>query len=683
MRSIIAFLVMGIFLVSFVSADLAITQQPNDVYNLGDKLDVNVKVSSAEGVYDYLQVSLICDSSQKILPKEEIGIGPNEETNVQKSIILIKKFIGNAVGKCKIKASLDDHPNDYIFSNEFQISDSLNVTGNLSKLQFNPGENGVLKGKVTKIDGNPVNGFVNLTFVSDNSSNTKSYSGSVNNGDFSVGFGIPSDAESGKYLIKLDVYEKGPLGEITNKGTTNYNIEVNQIPTSLEVLFKNSKVNPGDNLSVKSVLHDQTGKKIDSTVVLTLKDDRGHILKQVESSTDTFMGFQIPKNELPSNWTIVAFSQKITSQAEFSIAVKKDVSAKIVNGTLIVENTGNVPYNGSLIVKVGDNAETINPNLPVRGIKRYSLEAPNGEYSVEVLANGETKITGNVALTGNSIKVKELSSIGILSAYPLAWVFVFFVLAVIAYIVYRRGLNKTFFGRQGKMKDVQINEKSAPSVFSKKGGLSLNPGNKAVLSLSMTGDKQASSIVCLKLKNYDELKNKTESTGDTLGKIISFAEERNAYIYESGGEIFFILAPSVTRTFNNQMNAIEIAKKSTEILIGHNKLFRQKIDFGISVTYGDLIAKKEKTGVLRFMALGNVMNNLKKISGLSDGEIYVSQKMKDKLMSKVKTQKVQKGGVEVYAIKEIKGEGEGHKKFLSEFIRRLERDGDREDKKEE
>ncbi len=74
------------------------------------------------------------------------------------------------------------------------------------------------------------------------------------------------------------------------------------------------------------------------------------------------------------------------------------------------------------------------------------------------------------------------------------------------------------------------------------------------------------------------------------------------------------------------------------------------------------------------MGVGNIINNTKKIAGLSNGPVFLSQTVKEKIPSNIKTEKVVKEGVEAYSIKEIKAENVEHKKFLSEFVKRMEGD---------
>ena len=133
----------------------------------------------------------------------------------------------------------------------------------------------------------------------------------------------------------------------------------------------------------------------------------------------------------------------------------------------------------------------------------------------------------------------------------------------------------------------------------------------------------------------------------------------------------------MTKTFDNEKKALELAQKIEKLLKEHNKLFRQRIDFGISLNSGEIISKKEGD-ILKFMGFGNFIINAKKIAAISDSEVYLSEKIKENLKSYVKIEKHKKKGVDVYKVKEIK-EKEEHKKFISDFLKRLEKKDSKED----
>ena len=155
-----------------------------------------------------------------------------------------------------------------------------------------------------------------------------------------------------------------------------------------------------------------------------------------------------------------------------------------------------------------------------------------------------------------------------------------------------------------------------------------------------------------------------------MQEIVDSAEEHKVATYENQDSIFFILAPIKTKTFHNEKVAIKIAQKIKEVLTKHNKLAKQKIEFGISLNYGTIVAKLE-TDSLKFMSMGTLITTARKIASLSDEEILIGEKFKSKLESNIKTEKHTQGNVDFYTIKEIKSREE-HKDFIKNFLSRLE-----------
>jgi len=669
MKKVMFFLICAIFLVSFASAEIILNPQTKEIYNLGERINIPITVTTSEGIYDFLQVSLICNGQEQKLPKEEIDLPSNEVIKIEKSVFLIKKFINGLVGTCKIKAYFESSIENYVFSNEFKVSDSINIELETVQREFNPEEEILIEGKATKENGELVNGFLELIVVTENDSENKTYQEIVNNGFFSLSFSMPKDTKAEQYLVKLNIYEKDPLEEVTNKGFTDFNILIRQVPTSLEVVFEKQEVEPGTSLRLKAILHDQTGEKIPSIAIITIKNKDDKIFEQVEKTTDEFLEFPIIYNEASSEWTVIAVSNKMITESHFTIIEKEDVKTEIINKTLILTNTGNIPYNKTLLIKIGNKTMNLNPYLEIDEVKKYTLTAPEGDYLVEIVADGENKTTKNVALTGSVINIKEASKVMVLVKYPLAWIFIIFILGFVVFMIFKKGYKKSFIGyitQRGKNKEKTI----FPEKFSGKSSI-VEPKNKAELSLSLKGNKQEASIICLKIKNFDNVK-KEETIKEIFKKITDFAEENKAAIYENSEYLFFILAPATTKTFKNEKKAVEITQKIEKILTERNRVLKKKVDFGISLNHGEIIAKKEE-GTLKFMSFGNLITTAKKISSISDGKIYLSEKIKERLMSDVKTEKKNIQGVNVYIVKEVKHKKEEHKKFISEFIKRLEK----------
>ena len=322
-----------------------------------------------------------------------------------------------------------------------------------------------------------------------------------------------------------------------------------------------------------------------------------------------------------------------------------------------------------MLIKIGNKTINLNPYLEINGVEKYILTAPNGNYLVEILANGENKATKNVTLTGNVIKVKEASKTILLMKYPMAWIFIIFILGFIIFLIFKKGYKKNFLGYISRRK---YKEKINSSGNSLKKKSIVESKNKAELSLSLRGDKQKTSIICLKIKNFAEIK-KEQSIIEMLQKATDFAEQNKAATYENQEYLFFIFAPIITRTFKNEKKAVEVAQEIKKILTERNKILRNKLEFGISLNNGDIIGKKESE-ILKFMSFGNLITSAKKISSISNEEIYLTKEIKERLMSDVKTERKEIQGIEVYIIKEIKHKSEEHKKFISNFIKKLEKE---------
>ncbi|MCK5043967.1 hypothetical protein KAR52_03140 [Candidatus Pacearchaeota archaeon] len=658
MRKIILFIsaLIGVILLSqFISAKIIIISPPQELYNLGDVIHIPIKFAPSIDIKGEYNVILICNGIETKFSNDLVIEGDKEEL-INMKIILSSSRVGRSTGICKVKVILGE---EFELTNEFKISNIITVTPRVEETEFYPEQEILIEGEAIKENGKNTKGFVEITITHEDGSEIKTMSDTVNNGYYFINFSFQKETKAGTYSIKVNVYESDS-SNITNQGSADYNILIKQVPTSLEIILENPEVEPGTDLKVKAILHDQTGEHIASNVIITIKNEKDKILEQSEKSTDEFLEFPIAYNEPPKEWTIFAVSDKITSEITFEIKEKEKVEIKLINRTVLITNTGNVFYNKTVLVKIGNETKHIDVGLDVDKDQKYILSAPDGEYSIEVIADGNNKITGMVMLTGKVFDVKETSVVGSLMKYPAVWIFLIIILGAIIFLILKKGHKRIFFGHKNPKK-----EKRKKGKISQKQSSAINSKNKAELSLSIKGSKQNASIICLKIKNPQEV----GLVKDTLQKVVDVAEENKALTYENQNNFFFIVAPVKTRTFKNEVIALKIVQKIEEIIANHNKLFKQRMDFGISLNYGAIIAKQEKDS-LKFMSMGTLITLAKKISSLSNGEILLSEKIKERLMSDIKTEKVEKDGVEIYKIKEIKNK-KANKKFINSFVKRI------------
>jgi len=658
-RGIIAGLALIMLLSSFVSAGMVITQQPKEFYNMGEIISIPIKINTATGIaYNVFSVELICNGIETEIWRQPIvNLQAGEEREIVPSVPLITSLVGKTTGICRIKAILGE---EYKLTNEFEISDSITLKLTTESREFEPGKDIILEGEAVKKNGEAVNGIVELKVISEGSAIAEIIN-SVKNGYFFLNFSMPKETKSQQYLVNIYVYENDIEGNASNKGVMDVNILIKQIPTTLEIFFEDSEIEPGTNLKVKAILHDQTGEKISSNSIITIKDKTDVIREQKDKPTDEFLEFPTAYNEPPSEWKVVAVSSRITAESTFKILEKKSVNLEILNKTLLITNTGNVPYNDSIMVKIGNKSQYINVSLTVDESRKYVMSAPSGEYEIEISTKEGSKITGMAALTGKKVDVKEFTGTWLNKNF--FWIFLSLILGLVAFLFFRRIRKRKFFGFMFSKKKARQQE---PQEMGKE--QLVNSGSKAELSLSIKGDRQDASIVCLKLKNFEEIKNKREGAKDTLQKIRDAAEKNKAVIYENQNFIFFILAPLRTKTFENEKAALDIASKIRETITEHNKIFKPKIDFGVSVSMGGIIAKQEE--VFRFASIGALITSAKKIASLSDGEIFLSERINERILRYAKTDRQRGYDTPIYKIREMKNDAE-NEKFIRGFLKRI------------
>ena len=668
-KRVIFLLIFTIFFISFASAEIIFHDQPNPVYNLGDSLTISATVKSLVSATDVLYMDLICEGQSVNFYKNGVSLSSGEEKKVEASLIFTKNLIGEIKGKCKVKGTFKG---DSVLTNEFSVSDKITIIPESNNTIFTPGVPALIKGSALNENGDPANGFIDLKVV-EGESILLSKHNTINNGFFSMNIIFPEDIKAGRYLLELSAYEEEPgetINEKTNLGFTAYNIDVTQVPTSLEIIL-DKEVVPGTNAKIKAVLHDQTGKNIDSLAKITIKDDKKGIIAQTEKATDEYLEIPIAYNQKSSVWEVRAEFNSLTAESTFLIQEKKDVNISLVNNTLTITNVGNVPYNDAVTIKIGDKILFVETGLDVDESKKYKLTAPDGEYQISVLKEGGDELILSSFLTGRVINAKEKK--GIRGLFSFAWIFIILILGYVTYLFFNKQRKKSFFGFM-------------PSLFAKKekpmmmAGIELPLKNSSnlksksplIVSLSIKGTQQKTTAVCLHIKNLREIQKTKGDTEKILQRAIDFAEDNKAMTYENQEYLFFVLAPLKTKTFKNETNALKIAQGIKNSLTEQNRLFKQKINFGISINNGQIIIKKEGE-LAKFTSLGKFIGNSKRLTSFGE-EIIFSKEVAEALKTEIKAEQINNES-DAYHIKEIKKYGTPeNKKFVDDLVRKWDRE---------
>lgn len=667
MKKILLSFVFVLFLVSFVSASINFDIQPHSVYNLGDKINSTIKIIPNPDFNQIVSIDLVCGSNKAQVYKEFLLI--SQETKKQVIVPLVKSLIGNLSGECNLKVYAGDDLKST--SETFKISKIVKIEFSNSGGSYSPDQEVKITGSAIKENGEVFDGV--YTAILDNDT---SFNGQVTKGDFLVSFVLPKDIAAGTHKLSLKVNEEGSSGDVLNSGEKTTFFDVLQVPTSLEIVLENKSVLPGSSLVGEIILHDQTGEGISGKeAYVAVKDSDGEILKKITTKTNSSFEYEVDKFQPPANFKISAYSENVINSASFNILENKKIKSEIINRTLILTNVGNVPYLGNLTVKIGNDKVIIPLSLEVGSKERYAISAPDGDYNVVV--GGTTK---NVRLSGNAVQVEKINSGGV-SGFPTwIWAFILIILALGAYFAFKKNYRQRIFSRRKKGKTRELN--------SLKGGTSVGPSletpvvqnkKKVELSLSIVGTKQNATVGCISIKNYVEISSGKGNVKETFKRIENLVEENRGFIYQSGSYVFFIFAPAITKTFKNQKVGILIGEKIIKILKEHNRRFKQKIEFGVSVNYGTIVTKVDPESI-KFMSLGTLITTSKKLANSSNEEIIVSEKLNENVEEKIKGKLVEVGSVRGYKVEEIINKDD-HSTFIKGFLARQEKAKQAEDSK--
>jgi len=653
-KRVVLIAVLAILFINLASASI-ILSQPKANYNLGDDLLVEAQVIAEENRNSVFDFSISCSEGDKSFYSETLVLSSGEQKKIAKVLTLTDSFLEGMSGVCYVKASYGDEETQ---TTNFHISGEIDVSITLNKKSLEPGEIVEISGTALK-NSRAVEGTAEAVI---DSLNLKSVS-SISNSKFSLNFSVPVNAESGEYQIKINAYEKDKIGEISNQGVKIETISLKQIPNKIEVETNKQSFKPGDEITFKVQLYDQSNKKIEEDLTVRIFDSYGEEVLKKLIKTDNAETYELEKNSGAGYWKFQVEGFNIESKRLFYVEELQEASFEIFNDTLVVTNVGNVIYKKTIQVQIGNDLEIKTLDLDVGESKSFRLAAPNGEYSVSVTDGSNTYSESNVALTGNVVSVNDVrKQLSLITKYPIVWLFIIVLGGLFVLMFFERYVKKKNFGfipqkiKRIVKKGSKEPEEGGLKVEDKAGTL-----GDAKHELVLKGKKEQAGIISLNVKDNNDKKLK-----QILEKSIEKIKGKKGRVYKKGDSIIGILTPSITKTFKNELNAVKVAQEIGKSLEEYNKDAEKKIDFGLGVHSGNIINKEEK-GEFKFTSLGDSLSKARKLSGKSKGSVLLSKQATEKLGSEVRTEK--KG--EDFEIKRVI-DREQHKAFIQGFLKRMQ-----------
>ncbi|MDO8459711.1 MAG: hypothetical protein Q7S74_01245, partial [Nanoarchaeota archaeon] len=175
--------------------------------------------------------------------------------------------------------------------------------------------------------------------------------------------------------------------------------------------------------------------------------------------------------------------------------------------------------------------------------------------------------------------------------------------------------------REGNSKETNAGKKESVRE-SKLGGLFL------------VGKKEEANLIVLKSDSANNPLFK-----EAYGKILEDARKNRAHVNEENDHAIILFSPSLGNA--SEMNAVQFAQNAESILKDYNKRAREKVNFGISLNQGSIIAENDR-GQFRFTSIGNIVSRGKKIAETAkqNNELLLSDTIYKKVMASVKCDKV-------------------------------------------
>lgn len=730
----IAAIALLLSLINFASADIFLSKQPEDIYNLGDTMNV---VLGSDGTEGWASVNLACSNQTKMIYFRYL----TDETAIDIFAPFNKEFLRGMMGNCFLALNFNGKPKQ---SFAFIISDKIDVTFSLGAESFMPGEGMSFTGGTNKPDGNLVaNGYAELKF---NNINLDLITPIVNN-QFAGNFTIPENLAAGAYSVIVSVYEKDKDGGITNTGSASSSLTVLQKPNSVKISTQ-SKVFPGKEIKYSAILYDQTGQVIEkSAIAYEITDSKNNSMVSKLSTTGEDNYYTPAKNAPYGDWKLKAESEGIASEVLFYVDKNMEALFELTNGTLSIRNIGNVPYEKKIEMRIGNVTEVKYLNLSEGESVQFELSAPDGTYDVGVSDGENSADWKGVPLTGAAISFDsgKNSSLGFFNRNWIAWAFLIAVLGLFVFLSSRKILNKNVFlseknkpnfvtlkkpvdkeenffkqesrpnfkpasstnlnagggvvkltpaavqsrpqqnlqstkqnlGAQSGAQQPKINTQQQPKSINRQMptgvvGVGIDSGY-AVYSPVIDGVRQKSSLVAVKIKNAGEIKQKPEqTTNDTVKGVIQIIMDNHGKVYKTEELIVGLFVPMVTRTFDNEASAVKTAKLISDRLKGHNAKFTQKIQFGVGVNTGDIALKRDSQKLL-FSPLGSTLLNAKKMAEMANGNVLIGEDIQKKISQSMKTTlNVENiSSMKTYFIGEpVRRATEENSRFVEDFLKR-------------
>jgi hypothetical protein len=295
-------------------------------------------------------------------------------------------------GDYKVQIKVTDslgNENSFESLSDLGIDDKIDFTFVTNKMEFPPGDNVFVSGNImTAIKNAKVTASI---FGSKASKDVKT-------SNFLINLTLPNDIPAGAQA--LSVYLEDDFG---NKGSANQELSIKQQARSIDITTLKSALQPGDILSVRLYLYDQTKRDMDGDIELRFsKDSKIMDSKSVKSKEKA--DFQLDKLAAPGEYSLDASNGQVTGKLTVTVFEVKQVDPSLDGQIVTVENLGNVQYIDPVEFTLTSKSEVYESSIKTslmpgqKDTVDLGYSFPSGNYDLVLYYGDKSKIYQNVKI---------------------------------------------------------------------------------------------------------------------------------------------------------------------------------------------------------------------------------------------------------------------------------------------
>ncbi|MDP4012822.1 MAG: hypothetical protein Q8R00_04425 [Candidatus Nanoarchaeia archaeon] len=260
-------IILMLILIPSVYATITLDSVEPSSLNLGDKLSVSGSVTLDYDTFAILKLVLVCQDNETPLLTRSLSLKAGQASLISESLYPPT----NAEGSCNIKAMLivNSKVIESVNSNSLTITKDLNSEFNVPDTDLQLGDDLIVGGSITRLNGAKINGFGSL-YLRSGGNVSFADSVEVKNGEFSYKRST-KDMPSGSYQLQFEVQDSYGNKELFDVATLD-------ILNSLKVSGKLVKevLNPGEKLIVEGSALRSDDSKAGSGTIVAVFDNKSY-----------------------------------------------------------------------------------------------------------------------------------------------------------------------------------------------------------------------------------------------------------------------------------------------------------------------------------------------------------------------------------------------------------------------